>query len=191
MMYVVAHSYSADTRKMIADKVVIDRTKLYTSAAMTAGLSSGSSTRFNVVAPRAPSVVDASSRLRSICAIEAMPARTPTGMLRNTLQTISTSAVPVISIGGTLKARMYETPITVPGIANDSIVPNSNAARPAKRCRVRMYAVRIPRTAVIGAATAESSTVVQNELHDVPDQKITTLTHSIENGRVECFNVGV
>ena len=45
-------------------------------------------------------------------------------------------AVPVISIGGTLKARMYDTPITVPGIANDSIVPNSNAAWPTKSCRV-------------------------------------------------------
>ena len=90
----------------------------------------------SVVKPRAPSVVDASSRLLSICAIDAMPARTPTGMLRNTLQTTRISAVPVISIGGTLNARMYDTPITVPGIANDSIVPNSNAAWPAKRCRV-------------------------------------------------------
>ncbi len=51
-------------------------------------------------------------------------------MLRNTLHRISTSAVPVISIGGTLKARMYDTPITVPGIAKDSMVPNSNADRP-------------------------------------------------------------
>ena len=38
--------------------------------------------------------------------------------------------MPVISIGGTLNARMYETPITVPGIANDSIVPNSNSDWP-------------------------------------------------------------
>ena len=90
----------------------------------------------SVVNPRAPSVVDASSRLLSICAIDAMPARTPTGMLRKTLQTTRISAVPVISIGGTLNARMYETPITVPGIANDSIVPNSNAAWPANFCRV-------------------------------------------------------
>ena len=44
--------------------------------------------------------------------------------------------MPVISIGGTLKARMYDTPMTVPGIANESIVPNSNAAWPAKRWRV-------------------------------------------------------
>ena len=56
-----------------------------------------------------------------------MPARTPTGMLRKTLQTTRISAVPVISIGGTLNARMYDTPMTVPGIANDSMVPNSNA----------------------------------------------------------------
>ena len=92
-----------------------------------AGFSNGISTLRKVVAPLAPSVVEASSRLLSICAIEAMPARTPTGMLRKTLQAISTRAVPVISIGGTLEARMYEMPITVPGIANESIVPNSKA----------------------------------------------------------------
>ena len=40
--------------------------------------------------------------------------------------------VPVSSIGGTLKAITYETPITVPGMAKDSIVPNSKASLPAK-----------------------------------------------------------
>ena len=90
-----------------------------------------------MVKPRAPSTVDASSRLLSIWLIAAIPARTPTGMLRNTLQTMRISAVPVISIGGTLNARMYATPITVPGIANDSIVPNSNASCPTNFWRVR------------------------------------------------------
>jgi hypothetical protein len=37
----------------------------------------------------------------------------------------------------------------------------------------------MPRTAVIGAAIAESSTVVQNEFQAVPDQRIPRLTHSI------------
>jgi hypothetical protein len=35
-----------------------------------------------------------------------MPARTPTGMLRNTKHMTRIEAVPVSSIGGTLKARM-------------------------------------------------------------------------------------
>ena len=114
------------------------------------------------------SVFAASSRLRSICAIDAMPARTPTGMLRNTLHATRMIAVPVISIGGTLNARMYETPITVPGMANDSIVPNSNAPWPAKRWRVSSHAARMPSAAVSGAAIADSLTVVQNEFHAAP-----------------------
>ena len=93
-------------------------------------------TRRRVVKPRAPSVTDASSRLLSIWLIDAMPARTPTGMLRKTKHTMRTIPVPVISIGGTLNARMYDTPMTVPGMANDSIVPNSNATFPLKFCRV-------------------------------------------------------
>jgi hypothetical protein len=49
--------------------------------------------------------------------------------------------VPVTSIGGTLKARMYDTPITVPGIANDSIVPKTRTRpAPTNFCRVRRYA---------------------------------------------------
>ena len=43
---------------------------------------------------------------------------------------------PVSSSGATLNATMYDTPITVPGIAKLTIVRNSNARRPAKRCRV-------------------------------------------------------
>ena len=35
-----------------------------------------------------------------------MPERTPTGMLRNTKQITKMAAVPVNSIGGTLKATM-------------------------------------------------------------------------------------
>src|SRR5437763_8320076 len=143
MMYVVAHSYSADTRKMIAETVVIARTKLYTSAATTAGLRSGSNTVRKTVNPRAPSVVEASSRLLSICVIAAIPARTPTGMLRKMLQTTSTSAVPVISIGGTLNARVYETPITVPGITNDNIVQNSKAVLITNFYSVSRYTTRM------------------------------------------------
>ena len=58
-----------------------------------------------VAKDRAPRVSEASSRLRSIWLMEAMPARTPTGMLRNTKQITMIIAVPVISIGGTLKAK--------------------------------------------------------------------------------------
>src|SRR5437773_12073622 len=43
---------------------------------------------------------------RSVWRIAGIHARTPTGMLRKILQTINTSAVPVISIGGTLNARI-------------------------------------------------------------------------------------
>ena len=110
-----------------------------------------------------------------------MPARTPTGMLRNTLQTTRIIAVPVISIGGTLNARMYETPMTVPGIANESIVPNSNAPRPAKRWRVSSQAARMPSAAVIGAAIADSLTVVQNEFHAAPAQMRPSGPHSMPN----------
>ena len=57
-------------------------------------------------AERAPSVCEASSSDLSICESAATPARTPTGMLRNTKQMTRIAAVPVISIGGTLNARM-------------------------------------------------------------------------------------
>src|SRR6478609_4235115 len=181
MMYVVAHSYCADTRKITADTVVIARTKLYTSAATTAGFSSGSSTVRSTVKPRAPSVTDASSRLLSIWVIDAMPARTPTGMLRKMLQTTRMIAVPVISMGGTLNARMYDTPMTVPGIANDIIVPNSNADWPTNFCRVSRYAARMPSAAVSGAAIAESSTVVQNEFHAAPVHRRPCGPHSTPN----------
>jgi hypothetical protein len=71
-----------------------------------AGRISGSMTRRMVVKVRAPSVSEASSRLLSICDSDAMPERTPTGMLRNTKQITRMAAVPVSSIGGTLKAMM-------------------------------------------------------------------------------------
>ena len=84
----------------------------------------------------ARSVADASSSVLSICASAATPARTPTGMLRNTKHSTRISIPPVSSSGGTLNATMYDTPITVPGIAKLTIVRNSNARRPAKRWRV-------------------------------------------------------
>ena len=43
---------------------------------------------------------------------------------------------PVSSSGATLKATMYDTPITVPGTAKLTSVRNSKARRPVKRCRV-------------------------------------------------------
>ncbi len=85
---------------------VMARTKLNTSAATMAGRSSGRMTRRTVVKVPAPRVSDASSRLLSSWLIEAMPARTPTGMLRKTKLMMRMMPVPVSSIGGMLKARM-------------------------------------------------------------------------------------
>ena len=97
-------SWRALTRKITALMAVMLRTKLYTSADRMAGRISGSVMRRNVVQEFAPSVSDASSRLLSIWDSDAMPERTPTGMLRNTKQITRMAAVPVSSIGGTLNA---------------------------------------------------------------------------------------
>ena len=94
------------TRKITAEIAVIARTKLNTSAARIAGRSSGRITRRNVCQLLAPSVSELSSSDLSSCDIEAMPARTPTGMLRKMKLTTRMMPVPVSSIGGTLKARM-------------------------------------------------------------------------------------
>ena len=98
--------YCAVTRKMTADTAVMARTKLYTIAATSAGRSSGSTTRRMVVKVRAPRVREASSSDLSIWLNVAIPARTPTGMLRKTKQMTRITPVPVSSIGGTLNARM-------------------------------------------------------------------------------------
>ena len=60
----------------------------------------------SVVAVPARSIVLASSRLLSSCLKLAVPARTPTGRLRNTKHSTMIRPVPVSSKGGTLKARM-------------------------------------------------------------------------------------
>ena len=52
----------------------------------------------------ARSSAEASSSEASICRNEAVPARTPTGRLRNTKHSTMMSPVPVSSNGGTLKA---------------------------------------------------------------------------------------
>jgi hypothetical protein len=51
-------------------------------------------------------MVLASSSERSSCLKLAVPARTPTGRLRNTKHSTMMMPVPVSSKGGTLKARM-------------------------------------------------------------------------------------
>ena len=71
-----------------------------------AGRSSGKTTLQAVVQELAPRVSEASSRLLSNWLMAAMPARTPTGMLRNMKHSTRITPVPVSSIGGTLKARM-------------------------------------------------------------------------------------
>ena len=126
----------AVARKITADTAVIACVKLNTSVARIAGLSSGSTTLVSVRVVDARSVELASSSVRSICASAATPARTPTGMLRNTKHSTRIAMPPVSSSGATLNATMYETPITVPGIAKLTIVRNSNARRPTKRWRV-------------------------------------------------------
>ena len=110
--------------------------KLNTSVARIAGRRSGTTTLNSVRTVDARSVDDASSSVRSICASAATPARTPTGMLRNTKHSTRIAMPPVSSSGATLNATMYETPITVPGIAKLTIVRNSKLLRPAKRWRV-------------------------------------------------------
>ena len=84
------------------------RTKLNTRAATIAGRSSGRMTLRTVVrAWRRGSEDDFVQALVELAHGDAMPARTPTGMLRKMKQTEPGSRpVPVISIGGTLKARM-------------------------------------------------------------------------------------
>ena len=69
-----------------------------------AGFSSGRTTRRTVRRLAARRVSEASSRLLSIWLIAATPLRTPTGMLRKTKQATRIRAVPVISMGGRLKA---------------------------------------------------------------------------------------
>src|SRR4029450_418011 len=132
----------------------------------------------------------ASAGLVSIWVSAAVRARAPTGMLRKMKHTISTMPVPVISIGGTLNARMYETPMTGPGMANDSMLPDSTAALPRKLCRVRRYAERMPSAAVSGAASAASLIVVQNEFQAAPAHRMPWLVHSIARAFAEGLRAG-
>ena len=78
------------------------------------------------------------------------------------------SPVPVNSMGGTLKAKMYATPITVPGIANDSSVRNSNARWPLNVVRAIRYADKMPTMAVSGAAASENCKVLNSECQAAP-----------------------
>ena len=82
------------------------RTKLYTKAATKAGFNSGSTTRNSVCAVDARSISEASSSDLSNCLKAAVPARTPTGRLRNMKHKTMMRPVPVNSTGGTLNARM-------------------------------------------------------------------------------------
>ena len=75
---------------------------------------------------------------------------------------------PVSSSGATLNATMYDTPITVPGMAKLTIVRNSNARRPTKRWRVITYAASSPTAAVSGAEIAATSIVVNRLSHAEP-----------------------
>ena len=58
----------------------------------------------------------------------------------------------------------------MPGIAKESIVPNSKARLPAKSWRTSSQAVRRPMAAVSGAETSAIQIVVQNEDQAEPRQ---------------------
>src|SRR5689334_21172234 len=165
MMYTVDRLYLAVARKITALTAVIARVKLKTSVTRIAERRSGTTTRVSVRSVEARSVADASSSVRSICASAATPERTPTGMLRNTKHSTRIAMPPVNSSGATLNATMYDTPMTVPGTAKLTSVRNSNARRPAKRCRVMTYADSKPTMAVNGAETSATSIVVKKLSH--------------------------
>src|SRR6185437_6990409 len=117
MMYTVDRLYFAVARKITALTAVIARVKLNTIVTRIAERSSGMTMRVSVRHVDARSVDDASSSVLSTCASAATPERTPTGMLRNTKHSTRIAMPPVNSSGATLKATMYDTPITVPGTA--------------------------------------------------------------------------
>ena len=150
---------------------------------MIAGFKSGRMTVLIAIQEFARRVSAASSKLLSIWVIEAIPARIPTGMLRNMKHKTMIVAEPVNSNGAVLKAKMYATPITVPGTAKLNIVPSSNRFFPLKLCRDSKYAVRMPKPQVSGAAMLASWSVVQNELHAPPDQTMPPTPDSIEKAR--------
>ena len=129
----------------------------------------------------ARSVDDASSSVLSIWASAAMPARTPTGMLRNTKHSTRIAIPPVNSSGATLNATMYATPMTVPGIAKLTMVRNSNVRRPANWWRVITYAESRPTIAVSGADTAATSMVVNRLSHAEPVKRGPPAPHSMPN----------
>ena len=121
----------AVARKITALTAVIACVKLNTSVARIAGRNSGRMTSRSVRSVDARNVDDASSSVLSICASAATPARTPTGMLRNTKHSTRIAMPPVNSSGATLNATMYETPITVPG--NREAHQRQELERPATR----------------------------------------------------------
>ena len=95
---------------------------------------------------------EASSSDLSIWPKPAMPARIPTGTLRITIEIMTMAAVPVRYTGALLKARMYDTPATVPGTAKHSMVVNSMVFLPLNCWRTTIHAISRPKIAVIGAA---------------------------------------
>ena len=181
MMYTVARLYFAVARKMIALTAVIACVKLKTSVARIAGRSSGTTMCVSVRSVDARSVADASSSVLSIWARAATPARTPTGMLRNTKHSTRIAMPPVSSSGGTLKATIYDTPMTVPGIAKLTKVRNSKGRRPTNRCRAITYAASKPIIAVSGAEIAATVRVVNRLSHAEPLKNTPRGPHSAPN----------
>src|SRR6476619_7388469 len=191
MMYTVDRLYLAVARKITALTAVMACVKLNTSVARIAGRRSGITTRVSVRNVEARNVDDASSSVRSIWASAATPARTPTGMLRNTKHSTRIAIPPVNSSGAVLNATMYDTPMTVPGTAKLTSVRHSNARRPANRWRVITYADSRPTRAVNGAAIAATWIVLNRLSHADPENSTPRDVHSAAKPAPRCWIVGV
>ena len=82
-------------------------------------------------------------------------------------------------------------PSTVPGMANASSAPNSNARCPANLVRASSHAISRPSVAHSGAAIAASRTVVNSEFHAVPAQTRPCSPHCRSNAVRRWASVGV
>ena len=110
-------------------------TQLMIAPAQTPGSIIGTVTRVNVVISDAPSEIAASSMLGLICPSAAALERTVYGMRRTLNAMIMMSIVPLMRIGGLLKAKRKAMPSTEPGMMNGNIVTVSSALLTAFRLR--------------------------------------------------------
>ena len=90
-----------------------------------------------------------------------MPASTATGNFQNTTLATRIATVPVSTRGGTLNARMYPTPTSVPGSAAGSSPSDAITRAPGGRLRSVTYAVTRASTVPITPAATASFTLFQ------------------------------